>query len=226
MLDTVRQIETPEGVSLRLHAAGPMPRAQAWLLDFVLRMVAVGVVLVALAALGRAGLGIGLLVMFAGFWAYDPVCEAWFGGQTIGKRANGLRVVNADGTPVTLLPSVLRNLLRVVDLLPGVYGVGLACCLADRHFRRVGDIVAGTMVVHVVKTRATGRIREVAPEAPAVPLSRDEQEAIVEFGERAGELHVERQRELADQLEPLTGRMGNAAVDRLVAHANWLLGRP
>lgn len=225
MLDTVRQIETPEGVSLRLHAAGPIPRAQAWLVDIVLRFIVVSVVLGILGALGSAGLGIGLLIVFAGFWAYDVVCEVWFDGQTLGKRMNGLRVVNADGTPVTLLPSVLRNLMRVVDLLPGVYGVGLGCCLADRHFRRVGDIVAGTMVVHVLERRAAARFRDVPPEPLVIPLSIDEQEAIVEFGARAGELHVERQRELADQLEPLTGRMGNAAVDRLVAYANWLLGR-
>jgi uncharacterized RDD family membrane protein YckC len=225
MLDTVRQIETPEGVSLRLHAAGPVPRAQAWLVDILLLSVVDAVFMSIVGSLGRAGMGLGMLVVFASSWAYDVICEVWMGGQTVGKRVNGLRVVNADGTPVTLLPSVLRNLLRVVDLLPGVYGVGLACCLVDRHFRRIGDIVAGTMVVHVLGRRAATRIRDVSPEPPAVPLSLDEQEAIVEFSARAGELHVERQRELADQLEPLTRRLGNAAVDRLIAHANWLLGR-
>lgn len=225
MLDTVRQIETPEGVSLRLHAAGPIPRAQAWMLDVVLRGIAVTLILIVLGMLGRAGIGVGMIVLFATFWAYGVVCEVWFDGQTIGKRANGLRVVHADGTPVALLPSVLRNLLRVVDMLPGVYGVGLACCLADRHFRRVGDIVAGTMVVHVVHGRATGRIRDVPPDPLPVALSVEEQEAIVEFATRAAELNIERQRELADELEPLTRRMGNASVDRLIAHANWFLGR-
>ena len=225
MLDTVRHIETPEGVSLRLHAAGPVPRAQAWIVDLLVQGCVVVAALMVLGVLGRAGTGLALLIVFASLWAYDVVCEVWFGGQTLGKRAMSLRVVNADGTPVTLLPSVLRNLLRVVDMLPGAYGVGLASTLADAHFRRIGDIVAGTMVVHVVKSRHAGRLRDASPEAPRVPLQLDEQAAIVEFGARADSLHIERQRELADQLEPLTGRMGNAAVDRLVAHANWFLGR-
>jgi uncharacterized RDD family membrane protein YckC len=225
MLDTVRHIETPEGVSLRLHAAGPVPRAQAWIVDMLAQGCVVVAALMVLGALGRAGIGLALLIVFASLWAYDVVCEVWFGGQTLGKRALSLRVVNADGTPVTLLPSVLRNLLRVVDMLPGAYGVGLASTLTDHHFRRLGDIVAGTLVVHVVGSRHTGRLRDVPPEAPRLPLLLDEQTAIVEFGARSNDLHVERQRELADQLEPLTGRMGNAAVDRLLAHANWLLGR-
>lgn len=225
MLDTVRQIETPEGVSLRLHAAGALPRAQAWIIDFGLRALILAVILGVLVQFGKAGVGIGLLCMFTAFWAYGVVCEVWFGGQTIGKRLIGLRVVNADGTPVTLLPSVLRNLLRVVDMLPGVYGVGLVSCLFDRHFRRIGDIVGGTMVVHVIATRRSGRMAAVGAEVPTQPLRLDEQEAVVAFAERASSLHVERQGELASLLEPLTACAGEASVRRLQAYANGFLGR-
>jgi len=225
MLDTVRQIETPEGVSLQLHAAGAVPRAHAWLIDFGLRAVVAFFLLVILGMLGQAGLGLGMLVLFIAYWVYGVVLEVWWGGQTIGKRVIGLRVVNADGTPVTLLPSVVRNLLRTVDGLPGVYGIGLVSCLMDPHGRRIGDIVAGTMVVHVMKRRAAGQVPNEAAEPPPVPLHRDEQEAIVAFAERARGLNEARQRELGDLLEPLTGRMGNAGLRKLVAHANWLLGR-
>ncbi|MET0934758.1 MAG: RDD family protein [Luteibacter sp.] len=225
MLDTVRQIETPEGVSLRLHAAGPTVRAHAWLIDFALRAFASVILFGVLATLGKAGAGIGMLVIFAAYWIYGVVCEVWMNGQTVGKRMMALRVVNADGTPVTLLPSVIRNLLRTVDGLPGIYGVGLACCLMDPHGRRIGDIVAGTMVVHVLRRGAMGHVPEETPEPLPMPLRLDEQEALVAFAERARHLHEARRRELGDILEPLTGRMGNAGLQKLLAHANWLLGR-
>jgi hypothetical protein len=153
------------------------------------------------------------------------VFEVWRHGQTPGKRALGLRVVNADGTPVTWLPSVVRNLLRVVDILPGVYSVGLVSTLVDPHARRLGDIVAGTLVIHAGELPAGQEV----PAMEAIPLplalAADEQAALVEFGERAGQLTVQRQEELANLLIPLTGLRDTAAIRRLVAHVNWLLGR-
>ncbi|HEX7732434.1 MAG TPA: RDD family protein, partial [Rhodanobacter sp.] len=156
MLDSVREIETPEGISLRLCPAGPLPRARAWMIDSLIRLVLLMLGMVPLSLLGTGGRGLAMLLMFALLWAYWVICELWLDGQSLGKRALGLRVVNLDGTPVTWLPSVTRNLLRVVDALPGVYGVGLASTLADPCARRLGDVVAGTMVVHV-KEPAVGQ---------------------------------------------------------------------
>ncbi|EIM02415.1 hypothetical protein RHOFW104T7_08820 [Rhodanobacter thiooxydans] len=225
MLDTVREIETPEGVSLRLRAAGALPRAQAWMVDLLLRLVVLFVAMIPLALFGKGGNGLAMLLMFALLWAYSVVCEVWLDGQTLGKRALGLRVVKADGTPVTWLPSVVRNLLRAVDALPGVYGVGLASTLIDPHARRLGDIVAGTMVIHAQELPAGQQV----PVLPALPLphvlAADEQAALVEYAERAGQLTVQRQEELANLLTPLTGQRDTAAIRQLVAHANWLLGR-
>jgi hypothetical protein len=167
-----------------------------------------------------------MLLMFALLWAYSVVCEVWMGGQTLGKRALGLRVVNADGTPVTWLPSVVRNLLRVVDALPGVYGVGLASTLIDPHARRLGDIVAGTMVIHANELPAGQQVPTAAALPLPVVLTADEQAALVEFAERSGQLTMQRQEELANLLTPLTGRRDTAAIAQLVGHANWLLGRP
>jgi len=226
MLDTVREIETPEGVSLRLRAAGAFSRAQAWLLDLGLRAIVYFTAVGIFAALGRGGMGLALLLLFALTWGYNVVCEVWFHGQTLGKRALGLRVVSADGTPVTLLPSITRNLLRVVDGLPGIYCVGLVCGMIDPSARRVGDIVAGTLVVHA-DDLPTGSKVPITPAQPlALPLNQDEQAALIEFAERSPQLTVQRQEELADILYPLTGRDGTAAVAQLTAYANGLLGRP
>ncbi|MFC5527247.1 RDD family protein [Rhodanobacter ginsengisoli] len=225
MLDTVREIETPEGISLHLRAAGALPRAQAWMVDMLLRGAVFTVAAIPLSLFGVGGNGLAMLLLFALMWGYSVLCEVWLDGQTLGKRALGLRVVRADGTPVTWMPSVVRNLLRVVDILPGVYGVGLVSTLIDPHARRLGDIVAGTMVIHATELPA-GQQVPMAPAAPLpVVLAADEQLALVEFAERAGQLTVPRQEELANMLSPLTGCRDTAAVRRLIAHANWLLGR-
>ena len=139
MLDTIRQIETPEGVFLRLRAAGALPRALAWLVDLVIRVTATVALTSPLMVLGEGGRGLYFIVVFVVTWMYGVICEVWFNGQTLGKRALDLRVVSADGAPVTLMPSVVRNLLRVVDILPGLYGVGLVAMLMDPHARRFGD---------------------------------------------------------------------------------------
>lgn len=226
MLDTVREIETPEGIALRLRAAGALPRAQAWMIDMLLRMGVFVLAMIPLSLFGMGGNGLAMLLLFALTWAYSVVCEVWLGGQTLGKRALGLRVVNADGTPVTWLPSVVRNLLRVVDVLPGVYGVGLVSTLIDPYARRLGDIVAGTMVIHAIELPAGQQVPTLAAVPLPVVLVADEQAALVEFAERSGQLTLQRQEELANLLAPLTGRNDSAGVRQLIGHANWLLGRP
>lgn len=226
MLDTVREIETPEGISLQLRAAGALPRAQAWMVDLLLRMGVFMLAMIPLSLFGVGGNGLAMLLLFALMWAYWVVCEVWLDGQTLGKRALGLRVVNADGTPVTWLPSVVRNLLRAVDVLPGVYGVGLASTLIDPYGRRLGDIVAGTMVIHSSELPAGQQMPVVAAVPLPLVLAADEQAALVEFAERSGQLTLQRQEELANLLTPLTARSDTAAVQQLIGHANWLLGRP
>jgi uncharacterized RDD family membrane protein YckC len=226
MLDTMREIETPEGVSLRLRAAGAFGRAQAWLLDSILRMLFFSVALGLFSVFGRGGNGLAALLLFALTWAYNVVCEVWFHGQTVGKRVLGLRVVSADGTPVTLIPSVIRNLLRVVDMLPGVYGVGLITTMIDSSARRIGDIAGGTMVIHAMDLPAGSKVPVAPAQSLPLPLDQDEQTALIEFAERSPLLTVQRQEELADILVPLTHREGTAAVNQLTAYANGLLGRP
>ena len=109
MLDTRRAIETPEGVDLSLAVAGPASRALAWTVDVLLRMVGYVVAATLLAALGKAGQGILLVVFFLGEWLYPVLFEVKGGGATPGKRALGLLVLHDDGTPVGWSASLLRK---------------------------------------------------------------------------------------------------------------------
>ncbi len=225
MLDTVREVHTPEGVALRLPAAGPVPRAIAWLIDLGIRTALLFVLSLVLGVLDRFGSGMFLIVLFVVVWGYPVAFEALHGGQTPGKRALGLRVVSADGAPIGWMASVVRNLMRTVDMLPFGYGAGLVTSLADPWSRRLGDMVAGTLVIHAPRERARIDALQVSPQAPAVALRTQEQRALIAFAERAHGLTDARRRELADIVEPVTGARGDPGVARLLGVANWLLGR-
>lgn len=202
-----------------------LPRACAWAIDLAVRLAIIWVFGIALAFLGDLGMGLHLIVLFCVFWVYPVLFEVLRDGQTLGKRALGLRVVNANGTPVGWVASVVRNLMRTVDMLPLLYGFGLVAALADRHSRRFGDMVAGTLVVHVENPHG----HSSAPLVPAVPtpipLPAGEQAAIVAFAERVKLLTPERQQELANLLPMLTQARGAVAVQRLLGLANSFLGR-
>ncbi len=225
MLDTRRPIETPEGVELGLRVAGPVPRLLAWAIDFGLRMGGLLLLSIFPAVLGGFGLGIFLIAAFLGEWFYPVYFEVRGKGATPGKRWMGLVVLNRSGTPVDFAGSMIRNLVRFADLLPIAYGFGLVSMLLDRDFRRLGDLAAGTMVVHGDEGTAAFRVGKVLAVPPPCPLDRDEQRALIEFAERIPTWSDARAEELAGLLEPLTGATGKAGLARIVGMANWLLGR-
>jgi uncharacterized RDD family membrane protein YckC len=225
MLDTVREVHTPEGVALRLPTAGPVPRAIAWALDLLIRMGLLMMCATALSVLQQTGLGFYAISLFVLLWAYPIVCEGLFNGQTLGKRVMELRVVAADGAPVGWIAAIVRNLMRTVDMLPFGYATGLLTGLFDPHGRRLGDMVARTVVVHEPRGNARIAVVEADPHAPAVPLRPAEQAAIIAFADRAPMLTPERQQELADIAQPATGAGGELGVRRLRGIAHWLLGR-
>lgn len=224
-LDTFREVITPEGVALRLPAAGPVPRALAWAIDFALRMAAILVLGIVLGMTGATGMGLYLVALFVVFWLYPVLFEVLDGGRTPGKRALGLRVIAANGAPVSWLPAFARNLLRTVDMLPFGYATGLVACLADPWQRRLGDIVAGTLVVHEMRAQSRPPLVPAVPMPPPSALQPHEQAAVIAFAERAPLLTPARQAELADLAAPLVGARGAAAAERLNAIAHWLLGR-
>lgn len=221
LLDTTHNIGTPEGVELRLPVAGIAPRALAWLIDALIKYSALLFIGTALSILGDVGDGLMLILAFLGLWFYNVLFEVWMRGATPGKRVLGLRVMNENGTPVGWSGSLIRNLIRFVDVLPGCYGFGCMSVMLSKNFQRLGDLAAGTIVIHQPKQRMTLKATHVAPIALTEPLSLAEQHAIVSFGERATLLNTERAEELAQILEPLFPDIDS---DRLRGYASWLSG--
>jgi uncharacterized RDD family membrane protein YckC len=155
-------IDTPEQVHLEFSLAGIGSRFMATLLDSILQLllyiaVIAGAALIASAPLGRLSeRWITALVIFAGFvitWGYYAIFESVWKGQTPGKRWAGIRVIKDSGRPITPFEAAARNLVRIIDYLPGFYGVGIVTMLLNDKHRRVGDYVAGTLVVHETSDR-------------------------------------------------------------------------
>lgn len=221
LIDTLRVQETPEGVDIELRPAGPVVRSAALAIDTLIKG-ALYLALMPLLALSGVGVGLALLGVFLLEWFY-PVFFELLRGATPGKRAMDLVVVQDDGTPVGPAASVIRNLLRVVDFLPLFYGAGLVSTLLDRDFRRLGDLAAGTLVVHVAGRPKRGEISE----HPPLPLPRalpiQVQQAILDYAERSPKLSSERRTELAEALSWLSRREGSAARDALLGYANYLV---
>ena len=225
MIDTLCAVETPEGVELAFSPAGPVPRALAWIVDAGIRCAVYLALASALHGLGRVGLGLTLLVLFLLEWFYPVGFEVMGGGQTPGKKLLGLRVLRADGAPVGWSRSTVRSLLAFADFLPFGFAAGLTAMLLGRRCQRLGDLAAGTLVVHVEPLQAHQAAQGGAEAlAPPFPLTLPEQRAIMGFAERAPGLTLERARELADLLEPLTGARGDEGVRRLNAMARSLRG--
>jgi uncharacterized RDD family membrane protein YckC len=152
-------IDTPEQIALEYPLASAGSRFLALGLDTLLQ--AAGFVLLALAALVAVDLGamfaatlatwsfaVLLLVAFLIYYGYFAFFEALWNGQTPGKRVVGIRVITASGRPLAPMDAILRNLLRIVDQLPGIYAVGVLSIFFTARNQRLGDLAAGTVVVH------------------------------------------------------------------------------
>jgi uncharacterized RDD family membrane protein YckC len=224
-LDTIRSVATPEGVELDLRLAGPVARAYAWGIDFALRALIMLALSLALMPLGGFGGGLLLLTWFFLEWLFPAVCEAFFNGATPGKKLLGLQVVNDDGTPVAWGAAFTRNLLRAVDFLPLFYCAGFVAMLMSREFKRLGDVVAATLVIYRDTAHRRAVIPPTPPRAPGVPLTLAESRALLDYAERAGSLTPQRAEELAEIPARLTGgAQGQVARERLLQMANYLVG--
>jgi len=144
-------IQTPENVTFEFELAGVASRALAWAIDLLVMVTLILLFSMGLsfagAVLGGFAMALMFVAIFAVQWWYSALCEWWLGGQTIGKRVVGLRTLQERGIRITFLQAVVRNLVRIVDLLPAIYLVGGVTALFDRHGRRLGDMAAGTIVV-------------------------------------------------------------------------------
>ncbi len=243
-IDTLRALASPEGVELPLSLAGPIPRALAWFVDLLVRLAIFLLLSSILAALLQVGQAILVLVFFFLEWMYPIFCEMFFNGATPGKKIMHLRVLRDDGAPLNWRSSIVRNLLRTVDFLPFMYVFGFFTICLNRDFKRLGDIAAGTIVVHVPQLDARRSIRPqfaaIAPLAPAIGLELAEERAVLEFAARRHLWSDARAIELAQFAKPLLPNVGRndngdtiadadpanlASVNHLIAQANYLAGR-
>lgn len=223
-LDTRHQVETPEGIDLPLRPAGLMVRAVAFAIDLALRGVIMGVLFMILAFLGQLGIGLGSLLLFAISWWYMVLFEVLRQGRSPGKQWMGLRVVHDNGTPVGWSASLLRNLLRFVDLLPFGYFLGILSCLQHPAFKRLGDIAAGTLVIYSERALTRPQLPEAEPRRAPVALTLKEQRAVLSFAERQSELSPARVNELAALLAQPLRIAAPKAVAELNGIARGLLG--
>jgi uncharacterized RDD family membrane protein YckC len=148
-------IRTPEGVEFALPLAGPFARMAAAVLDLLVVIAAATILQQALGPLNLIGPDAVQAVFTVAYFAlnilYTMVSEWFWRGQTIGKRLFGLRVVEASGLRLHPSQIVVRNVMRLFDMFPAFYFVGGISCVLSRKRQRLGDIVAGTVVIRSPK---------------------------------------------------------------------------
>ncbi|TVX99812.1 RDD family protein [Cohnella terricola] len=141
-------IVTPEQVQLEFPTAGVGMRAIAQLIDMLILGAFNLAVIIAIVLIGNEyAMAVLAIIGVVGMVGYYICCEYWMGGQTIGKRMVNIRVVQTDGRNAGLLAVVIRNLFRLIDILPVFYFLGMIVVMSSPRDRRIGDMVAGTIVV-------------------------------------------------------------------------------
>lgn len=206
-------IDTPEQIALEFQLASAGSRFMAIAIDMLIQGAVLLVMLLIaagagwIATLGLRSVATWILALFviATFvlsYGYFAAFEALWAGQTPGKRAVGIRVIGLSGQPINAFDALVRNLLRIVDWMPVLYAVGLLSIFFTARHQRLGDIVAGTVVVHEQEGHAA-----VVPATPTViarlgarRLSVEEVEVIQAFLARREDLPYDRRLRTARQL--------------------------
>ncbi|QDV28383.1 RDD family protein [Planctopirus ephydatiae] len=227
------RLETPENVRLAYQLAGPALRSAAYAIDCLFRVLLITALLIGacLIAAILPGFTIGgiLLALFFIEWLYYIVQEGFWNGYSMGKWLVGIRVIHTSGAPLTFWGAVLRNLLRVADMLPiamvfedvawlGIlpfYGPGLLAMSMTQKFQRLGDLAAGTMVVQVhpiVLPKQPMILDHIAPitryESNGFIPTQAQLSTIAEFLGRRSKLTYQRGHQLASELaDTLAERM-------------------
>ncbi len=206
-------IETPEQVDLRFPVAGIGSRFVALLIDHGIQIGVYVLVGIAIAIFSSGGTGtrgskaageldtltkwfIAAIIFFNFLliWGYFTLFEAFWHGQTPGKRVMKLRVIKDSGRQITLFEAMARNLLRVVDSLPSLYLAGVITMLCNRKNKRLGDFAAGTLVVHELPTDDRSVDTFVSAENYFAPRDQPRQESALPADAVArldtGDLHV------------------------------------
>lgn len=220
------EVETPEHVVIDYEIAGLGSRSLAAIIDTaIIAGLIVALLLTTAQAgpwLGRALLPLVGLALFALLWGYFALFEGFRDGQTPGKRWMGIRVIRDTGHPVPLREAAARNLLRIVDFLPPPYLLGILCIAFHPRGKRLGDLVAGTVVVRDQAVLAPVAVPDEATnsEATGAPQLTDEEFRVLrEFVGRAPQLPPEVQERLA---APLVARIADRYPARGSGHVALL----
>ena len=207
------EVETPDHVVLRYDLAGAGNRGFAAVVDFLIASViafTANMVLTWLGVFNEASFfllgGLTLIVTLVLIWAYFILLEWLWNGQTIGKRAYRLRVINEDGSPAQFTAVLIRNLLRLVDFLPAFYGLGVLVIVLSPKSQRLGDLAAGTYVVRAPRPAVDWfSLRTVTPLGAGVSaetrrMPGEAQRLVREFVAREAQLAPDHRARVAKQL--------------------------
>lgn len=225
-IDTILTAETPEGIAISIRPAGFAVRATAYLIDAAIRFFLLAIFATVLGRAGHFGGGVFYILLFVLNWLYPVMFELTPAAATPGKRAMGLIVLMANGLPITPAGCLIRNLVRVVDVLPILYACGIVSILLRSDARRIGDLSAGTVVAYRYDVQRSGSLVEAESLPPPIPLSLRQQIAIMSFAFRVARLTPQRAEEIAElacAAVPAAPAQ-RSLTERLVGVARWLHG--
>jgi uncharacterized RDD family membrane protein YckC len=229
-IDTTIEIVTPENISFKYEVAGPFRRVPAFLMDVAVRFLFQAGLLIALVSSGLSDEFVLLAMAVSYFvleWFYGGILETYWNGQTVGKRIMGIRVLSADGQPINGLQGIMRNVLRLADLMPilplTAWGtespaviptgtIGLIVPLLNNKYQRLGDVVCGTIVVAEERQQLfpttrfdDPRVAQLAADIPgSLVLGAKTAQALAAYAERRRFLSPSRRAEIARHIaEPM-----------------------
>jgi uncharacterized RDD family membrane protein YckC len=173
-------VVTPEAVVLDLPIASAGLRVIARAIDIVISVFAVFLVFVGLGVLDDDTVTViaGSLIGFVVFLGYPVLMEAFWGGRTLGKAMMKLRVVRDDGAPIRLTQATARGALGLFDVWATLGFVGLVSIVVSRRSQRLGDLVAGTIVLRGSRSS----VRAVLPVHFSVPPGCEELVRLMDVG--------------------------------------------
>ncbi len=244
----VLTVETPENLELRLPLAGFGPRFLAAFIDYVIEVVAISVlalivILIGVATASFSGEGaedsimlflvLGIVIYVGATLGYFVAFEWLWNGQTPGKRIAGIRVVRRGGLPLTFREVMLRNLFRLLDMLPSNGFAGLISFFATKNQQRLGDLVADTVVIREFASQTpypwVGTLPDASSPAAGQGLSLQLSYVIGSYLARAYALPVEARIEITDSVIRRLGyradQLSLAEREAYLAHVlNWRPG--
>ena len=217
-MDRTLDVRTPESIAFSYELAGVGSRFLAVLIDLAVQISLLALIIWGLveatihlprtpprhSSLGDSiANAILIFIVFLIFFGYFVLFEAFWSGQTPGKRAMGIRVVSDGGYPVDFMASLVRNLIRVGEASLGFYVIAGIVAVASPQNKRLGDMAAGTIVVRDAKLSQTDLLRDLREEpayAATTYLSGEERGIVKRFLERRDALAAERRKILAHQI--------------------------